>query len=163
MECHSAAASQSSEALSLVASASRTSGRSEGSVGVNVAVLPQRQTQMNQAGAVISKIETIFESLIDGLADGACTLSIPYRSRTTTARSRAQDDNGQLLAGARHEEMLSFPGRTAHEARKFGRHIIAMCSVSDCCCFSLISLALSLKLLCCVYLRYPVKPSPTAR
>jgi hypothetical protein len=91
----------------------------------SVAIIPQRESQLSQAGAVISKIEDIFESIVDDLANGAGNLSIPYRSRTATARSRRQPGDDQPAnAGARADGVVTFPGRTPHEAKKFGRIFI---------------------------------------
>lgn len=88
----------------------------------SIAIIPQRESQLSQAGAVISKIEGIFESIVDGLASEAGSVSIPYRSRTATARSRPQPgDHQSATAGARTDGVVAFPGRTPHEAKRFGR------------------------------------------
>lgn len=80
----------------------------------NVVTLPQQPAQVNRAGAVISKIEAIFESMVEDLSTGANHLSIPYRSRTSNRRSGAR--RPQRGSGA-----LTFPGKTPQEAKKFSR------------------------------------------
>jgi meiotic recombination protein SPO11 len=88
----------------------------------SIVILPQRESQISQAGAVISKIEAIFESILDNLENGASNLSIPYRCRTGAARSRhLPGDNEPATLEARPEGAVLFPGRTPHEAKKFGR------------------------------------------
>ncbi|KAB5529027.1 Spo11/DNA topoisomerase VI subunit A [Coniochaeta sp. 2T2.1] len=76
-------------------------------VSNNVVTIPERQSQVNQAGAVISKIEAIFESMLDNLDSGGGSISIPYRSRTARG------------AAARGDGVVSFPGRTRAETNKF--------------------------------------------
>jgi hypothetical protein len=71
--------------------------------------LPQKTIQANHAGVVIAKIEAVFESMLEALSSNANQLSIPYRSRTTNRHSAARRD------------VITFPGRTKQEARKFGR------------------------------------------
>jgi hypothetical protein len=80
----------------------------------NVVTLPQQEAQVNRAGAVITQIEAIFESMFDDLSTGANHLSIPYRSRTSNRHS------GARRAG-RGSGALTFPGKTPQEAKKFSR------------------------------------------
>lgn len=97
--------------------------------GGNIVVLPAQNPEGNRTGAVVARIETILESILDDLAKGGPSVSIPYRSRPTITRSRAE--NGDMprstssspLDRATHRgEVLRFPGKTRHEAKKFGRH-----------------------------------------
>ncbi|KAH8901852.1 DNA topoisomerase IV, alpha subunit [Coniochaeta sp. PMI_546] len=115
---HTVALQHAESGAARLLSASGVSGSSANSG--NVAILPHRESQLSQAGTVISKIEMIFESILDALANGADNLSIPYRTRTATSRSRrAPDVDGASTPGARPEGRINFPGRTPHEANKF--------------------------------------------
>lgn len=121
----------------------------------SVVILPQRESHITQAGAVISKIEAIFESIMDCLANGAGKLSIPYRNRTATRRSRRTIDEGeQAVDGPNPDGAVTFPGRTPQEARKFGRLV---CSLYSAVSYSFSSFCL--QLLSFAYLRSHVKLS----
>jgi hypothetical protein len=61
----------------------------------------------DQTDLVISKIEAIFASMVDVLAEGGDALVIPYRRRTAQ----------------REEGMLRFPASTVQEAIKFSQFI----------------------------------------
>ncbi|KAI3392711.1 hypothetical protein diail_5268 [Diaporthe ilicicola] len=67
-------------------------------------------TDVDQTGLVISKIEDVFEFMVDVLADGGDALIIPYRSRRASRR----------------EGVLRFPGRSVQEATRFARMIRIM-------------------------------------
>lgn len=87
----------------------------------NVAVLPLSEPQANRAGSVISKIEAILEAILDDLSLGVGEISIPYRSRTATARSMTRHAEPGTTPGGHVNDVVRFPGRTTHEARKFGK------------------------------------------
>lgn len=69
--------------------------------------VPADQTHDRQVGLVISKIEDIFESMVDVLATDGDALCIPYRSRTALPDQPPK--------------MLKFPGSSAQEATKFSK------------------------------------------
>lgn len=89
----------------------------------NMVALPQRPDQANHAGAVIAKIEAIFESMLEALSSNADQLSVPYRSRTAERRS-----------AVRRVGVITFPGRTLQEARKFGRFSTIVNLPATSCC-----------------------------
>lgn len=70
--------------------------------------VPHKETQNQQVGLVIAKIEDIFESMVDVLTHNGNALCIPYRSRTAPPDQPAR--------------MLRFPGTTVQEATKFSKH-----------------------------------------
>jgi hypothetical protein len=90
----------------------------------------------HQAGAVIAKIEDILGSVVDDLSRGATELSIPFRTRTAAAASHPrppagdpteQGEGPSSASQAQSDSMtgrsrgvVTFPGRTVHEAKKFG-------------------------------------------
>ncbi|ROW09310.1 hypothetical protein VPNG_05798 [Cytospora leucostoma] len=84
---------------------------SPSSLPSRIVTVPQNASQNNLTGLVISKIEDIFTSMIDTLADGSGSLSIPYRSRNSPRQP----------LGA-----LRFPGNSVQEATKFTRMIRIM-------------------------------------
>lgn len=70
--------------------------------------VPNNGNHDHHVGLVISKIEDVFESMIDVLAHEGDALSIPYRSRTAPADQPAR--------------ALRFPGTTVQEATKFSKY-----------------------------------------
>lgn len=70
--------------------------------------VPVNETHRDQVGLVITRIEEIFESMVDVLAHDGDALSIPYRSRATPPDQPART--------------LRFPATTVHEATKFSEH-----------------------------------------
>lgn len=78
---------------------------SQSSQSSRIVSVAQNDTH-GQTLLVISKIELIFETMVDILADGGEALSIPYRGR---------DSPQQPLAS------LRFPGKTVNEATKFSK------------------------------------------
>ncbi|KAK7740899.1 endodeoxyribonuclease [Cytospora paraplurivora] len=78
----------------------------------SIVTVPQNAFQNNLTGLVISKIEDIFTSMIDTLADGSGSLSIPYCSRNSP----------QQPLGA-----LRFPGNSVQEATKFSQLVLQLC------------------------------------
>lgn len=86
----------------------------------HAAVLPASESQANMAGTVISKIEAVLEAILDDLSRGVGEVSIPYRNRTATARSRTQHAEPGTTPRGQANDAVRFPGRTPHEARKFG-------------------------------------------
>lgn len=76
----------------------------------NTVTFSQGHTDADQVGAVIAKIEGIFEDVTDALVGGRI-LEIPIRSR---GRRRGRAD-------AEAVQSVRFPGRTDQEALKFGR------------------------------------------
>ena len=74
--------------------------------------LSRENPRDNQVGAVISRIEDIFETIVDALADGTWP-RIPILSR----RSGRRRGNGHIEGVA--APAVSFPGRRDTEALKF--------------------------------------------
>lgn len=81
----------------------------------NAVTSSQRLTDVDRVGAVIAKIEGIFEDVTDALVEGR-VLEIPIRSRR---RHRG-------CADAETVQFVRFPGRTDQEALKFGRFDVSV-------------------------------------
>ena len=95
----------------------------------DISSAPQPLNSVNRIGAVISKIEDIFESMFDALQTGNKELSIPLRSRRASQRSQPQSQSDNQDADAStspanasrrtSRAVVTFPGKTAQEAEKF--------------------------------------------
>ncbi|ROW01847.1 hypothetical protein VMCG_05505 [Cytospora schulzeri] len=71
-----------------------------------IITVPQNESQETRTGLVISSIEETFASMVDNLAGGGDSMSIPYRSRSSPQRTQG---------------VLRFPGSSVQEATKFTR------------------------------------------
>ena len=68
---------------------------------------------------IITKVEKIFESIVDGLLRNSDELSIPIKIKKSCAASRSLVESGnEAMTEIRK---VTFPGRTAHEAWRFSR------------------------------------------
>lgn len=76
-----------------------------------VITIPDDDSDRTQTDLVISKIEEIFATMIDVLAEGGDALVIPYRRRAS-----------------QREGVLRFPGSTVQEAIKFSRSFLSLAS-----------------------------------
>lgn len=83
-------------------------GQRQPSQSSRIVQVPRNASQDQQVGLVITKIEDVFEAMVDNLAHNGNALCIPYRSRTASPDQPAR--------------MLRFPGTTAQEATKFSKH-----------------------------------------
>lgn len=79
-----------------------------------IVTVPQNASQNNLTGLVISKIEDVFTSMIETLADGSGSLSIPYHSRNSPHQP----------LGA-----LRYPGSSVQEATKFSQLDLQSCQL----------------------------------
>lgn len=70
-----------------------------------IVTVPQNASHNNLTGLVISKIEDTLTSMVEILAGGGDSLSMPYRSRTSPRQAHG---------------VLRFPGSSVQEATKFG-------------------------------------------
>lgn len=81
-----------------------------------------RTPDSNQVGAVINKIEDIFEAIADCILDEGKELVIPFKSRpkkkTTTNRDGSSQINRNLNSEA---QKVVFPSKSPQEAWKFSR------------------------------------------
>lgn len=84
---------------------SEASDLSQSSQSSRIVNVPQNVAQ-NHSRLVIAKIEAIFASMVDVLAEGGGALSIPYRRRNSPQRPLG---------------MLKFPGRNVAEATRFSQ------------------------------------------
>ncbi len=79
-----------------------------------------RAPDLNQVGAVINKIEDIFEAIADCMLDEGKELVIPFKSRpkkkTTTNQDGSSQINGSLISEA---QKVIFPSKSPQEAWKF--------------------------------------------
>jgi len=74
----------------------------------------------NQAGAVINKIEDIFESIIDCILDEGKELVIPFGSRPKNKNIANKDDSTRPIRISKSETRnITFPSRSPQEAWKF--------------------------------------------
>ncbi|ROV92493.1 hypothetical protein VSDG_06714 [Cytospora chrysosperma] len=71
-----------------------------------IVTVPQNASHNNLTGLVISKIEDTLTSMVEILAGGGDSLSMPYRSRTSPRQAHG---------------VLRFPGSSVQEATKFAR------------------------------------------
>lgn len=76
-----------------------------------------RNVNPNQAGAVISKIEDIFESIADCLLEEGKELVIELKSRS---KSKDRVEDGGVEEVRRTTRKIRFPSRNQKEAWKFG-------------------------------------------
>lgn len=86
--------------------------------------IPQRPRRNNntQAGAVITKIEDIFESLIDCITNEKKCLVLRLKSRGKPGRRALDSATGAIINTENMEaKEITFPGKTQKEAWKFGR------------------------------------------
>lgn len=70
----------------------------------SIVSVPRNDGVENQTGLVISKIEEILETMVDVLAEGGTSLTIPIRSRTSSHQVN---------------RVLSWPGKSLQEATRF--------------------------------------------
>jgi meiotic recombination protein SPO11 len=81
-----------------------------------------RSPDPNQTGAVINKIEDIFEAIADCILDQGKELVIPFKSRpkrkTTTNRDESSQINRSLNSDA---QKVVFPSKSPQESWKFSR------------------------------------------
>ncbi|KAL5313601.1 hypothetical protein ACEPPN_018022 [Leptodophora sp. 'Broadleaf-Isolate-01'] len=76
----------------------------------------RRNINLNQVGAVISKIEDIFESIADCILEDGKELVIELKSRSKS-KAKVEDDGGD---GTRRRTIkITFPSRNQREAWKF--------------------------------------------
>jgi hypothetical protein len=91
----------------------------------NIAYLPVPLRQGREAGAIISRLESILGSVVDGLADGSGIITIPYKRRSSSRRSEPRMPGDRPHTGHGHTRhtrgTIQFPGRTAQESKKFGK------------------------------------------
>ena len=113
--------STSPTSLSQATSYSDVSTESPGSGFGNIITVPQTA----QTGAAITKIESILKTILDGLSNGAETLTLPIRSRPQTLAAAGHvltsTENGTAsnLRQPRVNTQVSYPGSTEEEARRF--------------------------------------------
>jgi meiotic recombination protein SPO11 len=74
----------------------------------------------NQAGAVISKIEDIFESIAESILDQKKEIVIRLKSRQKPGNQKIANQNGPAEA----QNEVRFPSRSPQEAWKFGEFAI---------------------------------------
>lgn len=78
----------------------------------------RRNINLNQVGAVISKIEDIFESIADCILEDGKELVIELKSRSKS-KAKVEDDGGD---GTRRRTIkITFPSRNQREAWKFSK------------------------------------------
>jgi meiotic recombination protein SPO11 len=81
-----------------------------------------RPVDRNQAGAVINKIEDIFESITDCILDEGKELVIPLKSRPKNKTIANKDDPARVNRRPMPETRnITFPSRSPQEAWKFSR------------------------------------------
>jgi hypothetical protein len=75
----------------------------------------------NQAGAIVNKIEDIFESIVDCILDEGKELVIPLKSRPKKNNAN-RDDSTQVNKSPNTEARnITFPSKSPQEAWKFSR------------------------------------------
>lgn len=75
----------------------------------------------NQRGAVIIKIEDIFESIADCILDEGKELAIPLKTRPKNKNIASQDDSTKVNRTVNTEARnITFPSKSPQEAWKFG-------------------------------------------
>ena len=76
-----------------------------------------------QAGAVITKIEDIFESLLDCIINEKKCLALHLKSRGRYGRQTLDANTGAIRNKSNAEaKEITFPGKTQKDAWKFGEH-----------------------------------------
>lgn len=81
-----------------------------------------RRSNTFQAGEVITKIEDIFESLLDCIINEKKCLVFHIKSRAKSGRQTLDAVNGAIRnAGNVETKEITFPGKTQKEAWKFGK------------------------------------------
>ena len=81
----------------------------------------------NSAGAVISKIEDIFESIIDCIHHKGKELSIPLKTRGRAGQQTRDATSGAILSLPDTKiKAITFPSRNPQEAWKFSRFELRM-------------------------------------
>jgi meiotic recombination protein SPO11 len=74
----------------------------------------------HQRGAVITKIEDIFESITDCILDEGKELMIPLKSRAKKKNAANKDDSTQVNRSSNTETRnITFPSKSPQEAWKF--------------------------------------------
>ncbi|PMD60480.1 uncharacterized protein K444DRAFT_612629 [Hyaloscypha bicolor E] len=74
----------------------------------------------HQRGAVITKIEDIFESITDCILDDGKELVIPLKSRAKKKNAANKDDSTQVNRSSNSETRnITFPSKSPQEAWKF--------------------------------------------
>lgn len=90
----------------------------------NGPAIPQRAVKYNnfQAGAVITKIEDIFESLLDSIINEKDCLVLHIKSRGKNGRQTLDAATGVIRNTENVEaKEITFPGKTQNEAWKFSK------------------------------------------
>lgn len=81
-----------------------------------------RAPASHQVGAVINKIEDIFEGIADCILDEGKELVIPFKSRPKKKTTTDRDGSSQINRGLNSEaEKVVFPSKSPQEAWKFSR------------------------------------------
>jgi len=75
----------------------------------------------NQAGAVIARIEDIFESIADSILHEKKELIIRLRTRRRT-KNHNLDPSNSAVRNASDTKLIRFPSKSPQEAWKFGRY-----------------------------------------
>jgi hypothetical protein len=103
--------------------------RSSSSIG-NRDIAPVAQVlpdASRHAGAVISKIEDVFEHMIDDLGSDNRELVIPLKSRSRASGETLDAADGAIKQPpATEARAIRFPGKTVQEAWKFSRSILGL-------------------------------------
>lgn len=90
-----------------------------GSIGVsrNVVAIPQRHSNDD----ALTKIEALFETIVDAVSAGS-SIVIPYR-RSTNAQAFNLTASASNPRDGRHMDSVRFPGRNPQELRRFGQSL----------------------------------------
>lgn len=81
-----------------------------------------RAPDSDQVGAVINKIEDIFEAIADCMLAEGKELVIPFKSRPKKKRTTNQDGSSQINRSLNPEgQKVVFPSKSPQEAWKFSR------------------------------------------
>ena len=81
-----------------------------------------RAPASHQVGAVINKIEDIFEGIADCILDEGKELVIPFKSRPKKKTTTDGDGSSQINRGLNSEaQKVVFPSKSPQEAWKFSR------------------------------------------
>jgi meiotic recombination protein SPO11 len=82
---------------------------------------PSQKTN-SQAGAIIAKLEDIFESLLDCIIDEKKGLVLHLKSRGKSIQQTLDPATGTIRnIGTAEAKEIGFPGKTQREAWKFGK------------------------------------------
>jgi hypothetical protein len=81
-----------------------------------------RAPDSNQVGAVINRIEDIFEAIADCILDEGKELVIPFKSRPKKKATTNRDGTSQINRSLNSEaQKVVFPSKSPQEAWKFSR------------------------------------------